>query len=111
MSDRTPPADLIDKLAAAMWHNEPPFEEMAWDEADDGDRYHYRTQASRSLAALVEWADGALVDPTTWQRLDATEVGDGWVRNAFTGELSPWDLDDGPAPPENRIYTITTKGN
>ena len=62
-----------------------------------------------TLAALAEWADGALIDPVTWTRWDRDEVGSGWYRNRLTGELSPWG-DDEPCPPENRVYTLTPRG-
>lgn len=44
-------------------------------------------QARATLIALAEWADGALIDPNGWRRLDAVHVCDG-------------DWDDAPERPD-----------
>lgn len=55
------------------------------------------------LAALAEWADGALIDPNGWRRLDTTEIGDGWFEAGAA--LEP-DFAD---PPQLRLYTLTER--
>src|SRR5690606_3105896 len=45
--------------------------EEPWLAAAPDDREVYREGVRRILAALAEWADGALIDPKTWTRWDA----------------------------------------
>lgn len=66
MAADTPPADLIDKLAAI-------YGETA--ECPSESPCHWCKQVVADMAtALSEWADGALIDPATWTRWDRVQV-------------------------------------
>jgi len=66
------PDDLIDRLARDLdkrhedWGFTLGFVERA----------EHRDKVRMVLAALAEWADGSLLDPDGWRRLDAVAAGD-----------------------------------
>lgn len=101
---------LINKLAKNMWDNEPAREDTSWDEADDVDRHIYRVQASGALTVLAEWADGALIDPSTWQRLVARPVFAFGIDSFGQPDVGFEDLiTDEPIDGDPSIYTLTPK--
>ena len=70
MSD-TPPPELVDACARSElnWDERLFIEEGGeepWLAAAPDDREVYREGVRRILAALAEWADGGLIDPSTW---------------------------------------------
>lgn len=81
MSD-TPPPELVERLVEA-------------------DRATDEVSVLRHLAALAEWADGGLIDPTTWTVVDA-EV---------DSHIDVWSQTD-VAKPSRRIhlYTLSPRG-
>lgn len=95
MADRTPPDDLIRKIMdinTVVWDDDVPPE---W------------AKIRRHLRAVTEWADGGLIDTTTWERIHVAQVG------AMSCGC-PWDEN---GTPEHRgncrggapLYTLTPR--
>ena len=73
MSDLPIPDDLV--AIARRIHM------TQFDDADLCDCADDELLDADTLAALAEWADGALIDPNGWRRLDARRVWVNWCPN------------------------------
>lgn len=66
MSDHPIPDSLLDAMARA-------HDPRGWDWGGASVRRDLRVSVHCSLVVLAQWADGALIDPTTWQRMKAEQ--------------------------------------
>lgn len=70
MTDHPIPDDLLDWLNAYEWDDQQPNVAHK-DHVYDAWCAICRGDLPRILSALAEWADGSLIDPAGWRRLDA----------------------------------------